>query len=236
MGMPKIATLLTNRLRLDRPRRVFSVRADEVRSTRSVARMWMAASLVLGYLYVDERHAHQETLSRAQPVLVSVLGPDSRPVATFAADRMTDDGWVSVAKAVAAQHVVRMREMTDPIDVSLARLEEGRYVVKDAAATKFARFVASRPYDELAKRRQSRQVRLEEVGPSLETSQDPASRRLRVIVQWPERTYGGTKLERQATRVGWVDVERVDSVPPEYRKANPLGIFVVDYDTDTPTS
>jgi hypothetical protein len=235
MGMPKIVTLLTNRLRLDRPRRVFSVRADEVRSTRSVGRMWMAAGLVFAYLYVDERHAHQETLSRAQPVLVSVLGPDSRPVATFAADHMADDGWVSVAKAVAAQHVVRMREMTNPIDVSLARLDEGRYFVKDAAAAKYARFVGSHPYDDLAKRRLNRQVRLEEVGPSLESSQSPSSRRLRVIVQWPERTWSGTKLEQQATRVGWVDVERVDRVPPDYRKANPLGIFVVDYDTDTPT-
>lgn len=233
--MWKVFKLLLGRLRLSRPRRVFTVRSDEVRTVQEAARLYFAGALVMAVLYGYERMAHHETQMRARPVIGVVLGPTGRPVETFDPEDMTDRRWAEVASMFAAQHVVRTRQVTEPIDVALAGLAEGVYFVDGPAALKYAELVKSQPYHEMTMRRQHRPVNLDEVAPSLAPGQDPSSRRLRILVQWPEAVYSGGRLEKRTQRMGWVDVERLGEVQAEYQKRNPMGIFVMDYDVDIPS-
>jgi type IV secretory pathway TrbF-like protein len=172
-------------------------------------------------------------LSRPPQTFGAILGPDFSIVRTVAADSLTESDMQMAARATAAQFVRRMRNVTDPIDFTLADIEEGNFFIKDMAVTKVRKWLSERPFDKLVQRRQKRVVLLSQVIPTLRPGQAMNGDKLLVAVTWPERIEGAGSTPKIEQHGGEVMIERVRNLSPEIAMHNPLGMFVSDFSFDT---
>jgi type IV secretory pathway TrbF-like protein len=230
--MKKVLALLGTRTRIPRPSPAMSVPADLAKQYRFMARSFFVLGLV-GLAYgLYERSNHVAAMARPPQTVVAVLSPQGAIVQTFAAGDMTEDEFVTVAKATAAQFIVRMRSISNPIDFTLAAVDEGRFFLKDVAAVKVREWLGDRPFDEVAKRRQKRVVLLEQVIVNAKPGRGKGGDQILVTVQWPETIEANGSVVSSAMRGGEIMVERVRNVSPDIAKHNPIGMFVADYALD----
>lgn len=229
--MRKILGLLNRRTRLPRETPPMSVPADLAKQYRGWARRSFLLALGgLGYgLY--ERSNHVAALSRPPQTFGAILGPYGEIVKTISAD-MTEGELEVVARAMAAQFVRRMRNVTSPIDFTLADIEEGNYFVKDTAVIKVRQWLAGRPFDELVQRRQKRVVLMSQIIPTLRPGRAKDGDQMLVAVTWTERIESAGSATKVEPHGGEILVERVRNVSTEIAMHNPLGMFVSDYSFD----
>ena len=231
--MKKILSLLSNRTRLVRPEPAISVPAALAKQHRVNARRSFLFG-VAGFGYgLWERSNHVAALSRPPQTFGAILGPDMSIVKTVAADSLTEDEFQMACRAAAAQFVRRMRNVTDPIDFTLAEIEEGNFFIKDAAVVKVRDWLTDRPFDQLVKRRQKRVVLLSQIIPTVRPGSAKGGDQLLIAVTWPERIEQPGSAPKVEQRGGEVMVERVRNLSPEIAMHNPLGLFVSDYSFDT---
>ena len=231
--MKKILGLLNNRTRLVRPEPAISVPAALAKQHRVNARRSFLFGLA-GFGYgLWERSNHVAALSRPPQTFGAILGPDFSVVKTVSADGLTEDEFQMACRAGAAQFVRRMRNVTNPIDFTLAEIEEGNYFIKDAAVVKVREWLSSRPFDELMKRRQKRVVLLSQVIPTVRPGSAKGGDQLLIAVQWPERIESAGSTPKTEIHGGEVMIERVRNLSPEIAMHNPLGLFVSDFSFDT---
>jgi type IV secretory pathway TrbF-like protein len=231
--MFKILGFLKNRTRLVRPEPAISVPAALAKQHRVNARRSFLFG-VAGFGYgLWERSNHVAALSRPPQTFGAILGPDFSIVRTVAADSLTESDMQMAARATAAQFVRRMRNVTDPIDFTLADIEEGNFFIKDMAVTKVRKWLSERPFDKLVQRRQKRVVLLSQVIPTLRPGQAMNGDKLLVAVTWPERIEGAGSTPKIEQHGGEVMIERVRNLSPEIAMHNPLGMFVSDFSFDT---
>jgi type IV secretory pathway TrbF-like protein len=231
--MKKILGLLAARTRLLRPVPPVSVPGQVAKDYRAMGRRYFLFGVAgFGYGFY-ERTNYAAAMARPPQTVVAVLSPQGAVVQTFAADDMTEDEFVTVGKAVAAQFIVRMRAITNPIDFTLAAVDEGRYFLKDVAAIKAQKWLGGRPFDDVVKRRQKRVVLLEQVISNAKPGRGKGGDQILISVQWPETIEANGSVISSTMRGGEVLVERVRNVSPQIAKHNPIGMFVADYNLDT---
>src|SRR4051794_26098204 len=97
--------LFKNRTRVPRPKPPMSVPADLARQYRFMARCFFVFGMCgFGYgLY--ERSNYADAMERPPSSVVTILSAQGVPLRTLASDNMTEDEWLTVAKATAAQFV-----------------------------------------------------------------------------------------------------------------------------------
>jgi type IV secretory pathway TrbF-like protein len=180
-----------------------------------------------------ERSNHVAAMSRPPQTFGAILSPQGAILKTVSADSLNEDEFEMVARATAAQFVQRMRSATNPIDFTLAALDEGNYFIKDAAVVKVRDWLTARPFDELTKRRQRRVVLLEQVIATIRPGRGKGGDQVLVAVQWPERVESPGSTPVTEIHGGEVIVERVRNVSPDIALHNPIGMFVSDFSFDT---
>lgn len=231
--MKKILGLLKNRTRLPRPAPAMSVPADLAKQYRVMARRAFLFG-VAGFGYgLWERSNHVAAMSRPPQTFGAILGPDFSIVKTVAADGLTEDEFQMACRAAAAQFVRRMRNVTNPIDFTLAEIEEGNWFIKDAAVAQVREWLSSRPFDDLMKRRQKRIVLLSQVITTVRPGSVKSGDQLLISVQWPERIESAGSTPKTEIHGGEVMIDRVRNLSPEIAMHNPLGLFVSDFSFDT---
>jgi type IV secretory pathway TrbF-like protein len=231
--MKKILSLLGSRTRLVRPEPVISVPAALAKQYRVSARRSFLFG-VAGFGYgLWERSNHVAALSRPPQNFGAILGSDFSIIRTVAADGLTESEFQMAARATAAQFVRRMRNLTDPVDFTLADIEEGNYFIKDMAVVKVREWLEARPFDRMAQRRQKRIVLLSQIIPTLRPGQAMNGDKLLIAVTWSERIDAPGSSSRTEAHGGEVMTERVRNLSPEISMHNPLGIFVSDFSFDT---
>lgn len=231
--MKNIFGFLVRRTRQPRPDPIMSVPAAFMKHYRSRGRFWAVAG-VIGISYgVLEHRNNLACMARPPVTLSSILSPQGAIIKTFASDSLTDDDFEMVAEAAAAQFVKRMRHVTNPIDFTMAELEEGNYFVKDAAAGKVQQWINSQPFEGLTKRRQSRVVHLEQIIATIQPGRGKGGDQVRVTVQWPETVESAGSTPVTVSHGGEVLVERVRNVSPKIVRHNPIGLFITDFSFST---
>lgn len=231
--MLKILGFLKNRTRLVRPEPAISVPAALAKQHRiNARRSFLFGMAGLGY-GLWERSNHVAALSRPPQTFGAILGPDFSIIKAVSADGLTETEMQMAARATAAQFVKRMRSVTDPIDFTLAEIEEGNYFIKDAAVGKVREWLAERPFDKLVQRRQKRIVHLSQIIPTVRPGQAMDGDKLLVGVTWPERVEGAGSTPRTEPHGGEIMIERVRNLSPEIAMHNPLGLFISDFSFDT---
>lgn len=231
--MFKVLGLLKNRLRLTRPIPPMSVPAQVARDYRTMGRRYFVLG-VAGIAYgAYGQVSYNAAMSRPPQSIVAVLSPQGAILKTMASDGMTESEMEMVARATAAQFVARMRNVTRPIDFTLAAIDEGRYFVKDQAEIKTRNWLASRPFDLLVQRRQKRVVLLEEITVTIRPGAKAGGDKFIVSVQWPETVESAGAESKVETHGGEVLVERVHNVSAAIALHNPIGMFVSDFNFDT---
>ncbi len=227
--MNKLLGLFVGRTRQPRPDPIMSVPAAFMKHYRSRGRFWAIAG-VIGMSYGVYEHSNNlACIARPPTSLSSILSPQGAIIKTFASDSLTEDDFEMVAEATAAQFVKRMRHVTNPVEFTIAELEEGNYFIKDAAAGKVREWINSRPFEDLTKRRQSRVVHLEQVIATVQPGRGKGGDQVRITVQWPETVEGIGSTPVTVSHGGEVLVERVRNVSPNIARHNPIGLFVVDF-------
>jgi hypothetical protein len=230
--MRKTLGLLAGRTRLPRPAPAMSVPAELAKRERSFARRaFLFGAAGFGY-GLWERSNHVAAMSRPPQTFGAILSPQGAILKTVAADSLTEDEFEMVCRATAAQFVQRMRNATNPIDFTLAAIQEGNFFIKDMAVAKVRDWLAHRPFDELTKRRQRRVVLLEQVIATVRPGRGKGSDQVLVAVQWPELVEAAGSTPTTATHGGEILVERVRNVSPEIAMHNPIGMFVSDFSFD----
>jgi hypothetical protein len=231
--MKKILGLLTGRTRLPRPAPAMSVPAELAKQYRVTARRSFLFG-VAGFGYgLWERSNHVAAMARPPQTFGAILSPQGAILKTVAADSLTEDEFEMVARATAAQFVVRMRHATNPIDFTLAALDEGNFFIKDAAVVKVREWLSGRPFDALMKGRKRRVVLLEQVITNVQPGRGKAGDQVRITALWPERMESPGSIPTVTNHGGEIIVERVRNISPEIAMHNPIGMFVADYSFDT---
>ncbi|MGF7213209.1 hypothetical protein GGE65_007845 [Skermanella aerolata] len=231
--MKKTLGLLGSRTRLTRPAPPMSVPADLARQYRFMARCFFVFGLA-GLAYGGyERANHVAAMSRPPQTFGAILSPQGAILRTVAADSLTEDEFEMVARATAAQFVQRMRNVTNPIDFTLAALDEGKYFIKDAAVIRVREWLSGRPFDQLTQRRQKRVVLLEQVIATVRPGRGKGGDQVLVAVQWPETVEAPGSTPTSTIHGGEVLVERVRNVSPDIAMHNPIGMFTADFSFDT---
>lgn len=231
--MRKILSLLIGRTRLPRPAPAMSVPAELAKRDRAFARRAFLFG-VAGFGYgLWERSNHVAAMSRPPQTFGAILSPQGAILKTVSADGLTEDEFEMVARSTAAQFVQRMRNATNPIDFTLAALDEGNYFIKDAAVGKVRDWLTTRPFDGLTKRRQRRVVLLEQVIATIRPGRGKGGDQVLVAVQWPERIEAAGSTPITEIHGGEVLVDRVRNVSPDIALHNPIGMFVSDFNFDT---
>jgi type IV secretory pathway TrbF-like protein len=209
-----------------------SVPAELYKRERSMARRGFLFGCA-GFGYgLWERSNHVEALSRPPQMFGAILSPQGDIVRTVAADGMKEDDFEMVARATAAQFVRRMRNVSNPIDFTLADIQEGNFFIKDRAVGKVRDWLAGRPFDALVQRRQKRVVLLSQVIATIRPGIAKGGDAILVAVQWPERIEGAGSTPVVMSRGGEVMVERVRNVSADIAMHNPIGMFVSDFNFD----
>jgi type IV secretory pathway TrbF-like protein len=233
--MKKVLSLLTSRTRLPRPVPAMSVPAELAKQYRVMARRSFLFG-VAGFGYgLYERSNHVAAMARPPQTFGAILSPQGAILKTVSADSLTENEFEMVARATAAQFVQRMRNATNPIDFTLAALDEGNYFIKDAAVGKVRDWLTTRPFDELTKRRQRRVVLLEQVIATVRPGRGKEGDQVLVAVQWPEKIEAVGSSPTTEIHGGEVLVERVRNVSPDIALHNPIGMFVSNYSFDVPS-
>jgi type IV secretory pathway TrbF-like protein len=210
-----------------------SVPAELAKRDRVMARRGFLFGMA-GFGYgLWERSNHVAALSRPPQTFGAILSPEGQILKTVAADSLTESEFEMSARATAAQFVRRMRNVTNPIDFTLAEIEEGNYFIKDVAVSKVRDWLGDRPFDELGKRKQRRVVLLSQIIPTLRPGRAMGGDQVLVAVTWPERIEAAGSAPKVQQHGGEVMVERVRNLSPEIAMHNPLGLFVSDFSLDT---
>src|SRR4051812_30598235 len=184
--MKKVLSLLTNRTRLLRPVPPVSVPGQVAKDYRTMGRRYFLFG-VAGFAYgLYERHNAAVALARPPQTFGAILSPQGGIVKTVASDGLTENEFEMVATATAAQFVQRMRSITNPIDFTLAAIDEGRWFLMGDATGKVREWLATRPFDAVTKRRARRVVLLEQVIATVRPGTAKGGDQVLIAVQWPE--------------------------------------------------
>lgn len=230
--MKTILSLLKNRTRLERPKPAISVPAEIAKRDRAHGRRGFLFGLAgLGYgLY--ERSNHVAALSRPPQTFGAILGYEGNIVKTVSATDLTESEFELIARATAKAFVKRMRSVTNPIDFTLADIDEGNYFIKDMAVMKVRDWLASRPFDAMVQRRQKRVVLIEQIIASIRPGRGKGGDQVLVAVQWTEKIEAPGSTPAVEMHGGEIMVERVRNVSEEIAMHNPIGMFVSDFSFD----
>ncbi len=231
--MKKILGLLKSRTRLVRPEPAISVPAALAKQHRVNSRRSFLFG-VAGFGYgLWERSNHVAAMARPPQTFGAILSPEGGILKTVSSDHLTEDEFEMVCRATAAQFVQRMRHATNPIDYTLAALDEGNNFIKDAAVVKVREWLATRPFDDLKKRRQRRVVLLQNVITNVQPGRGLGGDQVRITALWPERLEAAGSQPVIENHGGEIIVERVRNLSPDIAMHNPLGMFVSDFSFDT---
>ena len=231
----KFLKLLFGRNRVERPRKTFSVPVALAIHYRNMA--WLASFFAIVFFcgWIWEHNGRMSDANKPPPVVTAVVTPDFKLIKVMSEQDMEPSDWVNVARAAAADFVVRMRNVERPIDFTIRALDDAKYhlLAGQPAVMKFNAFIGSKPYDEISKLNGKRSVMVEKVYAELKPGTPASGDPLLISVSWPETieangVYSKVTVQRQ----GEVLISRVKNVPSDFVKHNPLGAFVMDFEGD----